>query len=98
MAELNLYDVDFGDFPTQIKLSDEDAKAYGDRASKVGSVDVRRAIKTHHGIQIEGSDPYASSGEVPDEDSDKNRKAVDDPDQKKAPAPANKSRSAASKS
>lgn len=97
MADLNRYKVDFGDFETEMKLSDEDAESYGDRAEKVGSIDVRRAIKTHHGIQLEDSGPYASSGEVPDEDKDKNRKAVDEPDEKKAPAPANKSRTTASK-
>ncbi len=75
MADLNMYDVDFGDFKTQIKLSDEDAESYGDRASKVGSVDVRRPIPTHHGIQIK-----------------------DEQDEKAAPAPANKSRSASPKS
>lgn len=52
MADMNLYDVDFGDYTTQMKLTDEDAESYGDRASKVGSVDVRKAIPTHHGIQI----------------------------------------------
>lgn len=37
MADLNVYDVAFGDFKTQMQLSDEDAKSYGDRASKVVS-------------------------------------------------------------
>lgn len=60
MADLNRYKVDFGDFETEMKLSDEDAESYGDRASKVGSVEVRRAIPTHHGIQLE--DP-GKSGE-----------------------------------
>ena len=64
MAELNLYDVDFGDFPTQIKLSDEDAKAYGDRASKVGSIErdltqakPRRAERGKRGFAAERSSP-----------------------------------------
>lgn len=94
MADLNRYDVDFGDFKTQMKLSDEDAESYGDRASKVGSIDVRRAIKTHHGIQLD-ADPYASSGQVPEEDQDKNRKAISD--EKQAEAPKNKARTAPSK-
>lgn len=76
MADMNLYDVDFGGYQTQIKLTDEDAESYGDRARKVGSVDVAKAVPTHHGIQIKEED----GGE------------------KKAEAPANKSRSATNKS
>ena len=82
MADMNLYDVDFGDFKTQMKLSDEDAESYGDRASKVGSVDVRRAIPTHHGIQI----------------GDGSKGKDDESGEKKAPEPQNKARASASKS
>lgn len=83
MADMNLYDVDFGDFKTQMKLSDEDAESYGDRANKVGSVDVRRAIPTHHGIQLE-------SDTGTEKESREEKASVD---AKAASAPQNKSRS-----
>ena len=77
MADLNMYDVDLGGFQTQMKLTEEDAEQiYGDRASKVGSLDTVEAVPVFH-------------GNVPD---------TDESGEKKAPAPANKSRSASNKS
>ena len=73
MAEMNLYDVEFKGFTTQMKLSDEDAEGYGDRAKKVGKVKPAQPV------------PVASGSHA-------------DSDEKAAPAPSNKSRSAANKS
>lgn len=38
MADLSLYEVEHRNFTTTMKLSEEDAAAYGDRAKKVGDV------------------------------------------------------------
>jgi len=90
MADLGLYDVDFNGYTTQMQLSDGDAKGYGDRAKRVGSVKKTEPVPVFHGAQVDEGDAVSSStakGADGDED-----------DAKKAAKPAaNKARTADNK-
>jgi hypothetical protein len=82
VADLALYDVQHRNFTTQLKLSEEEAESYGDRAKKVGSVKpaVRQPIT---------QPPYATT------DSETESEATPaQADSKQAPARRNKARSA----
>ena len=43
MADLKLYTVDIGGHPHTMRLSDEDAKRYGDKAVEVKAAEVKAA-------------------------------------------------------
>lgn len=87
MADLNVYDVEVRGMTTQMKLSDEDAEFYGDKAKKVGPAKKIEA-------QPVGKPPYATDESTQHPEGDK----PDDKEEKAAPAPANKRRTAANKS
>lgn len=82
MAELALYEVQHRNFTTTLKLSEEEAESYGDRAKKVG--DVKPAER-----QPITQPPWATT------DSEKEGEATPpQAESKKAPARRNKARAA----
>jgi len=90
MADLGLYDVDLNGYTTQMQLSDDDAKGYGGRAKRVGSVKKTEPVPVFHGAQVD-------EGDEGDAGSTAKGAEGDDAEKKAAKPPANKARTAGNK-
>lgn len=93
MAELAMYEVEYRAGTTRQKLSEEDAKVFGDRAKKVGGVKKLSPVEVSRpGYADDSSNVESVAPKAPEP------KADEKSDEKVADAPKNKARSAANKS
>lgn len=95
MAELSMYEVQYPSGTTRQKLSEDDAKVFGDRAKRVGEVKKLSPVEVSRpGYADDSSNVESVPPKAPEADRPAGEPVRPEVDEKRAADPKNKARAA----